>query len=517
MNRKNNIFVELLNCLNIKYTLKNAQKLYQMHPYRNNLYGLSLMLDLYNIKNVSVKITDKLSVVNLETPFVAHVNNDFVLVKNIQKGIVEYWQNNRTGDILLNEFLESWSGVLLMVESNENSIEPHYCENKKKEIWGWISRLLLLLMLFSMIIYSLICRSISYVDIVLLLLLFVGIYVCFILLKKQLNIHDVFVDKLCSIGKNVNCVDVLESNASKLLGVFSWSEIGFGYFVSSLFICLAFPQWIPYSAWISFLTLPYTFWSVGYQYFKLNKWCPMCLIVMGVFWMLFIVFLISGYLQKYSFDFSSAMAVVVCYALPFLIIHELIPIIESAFYNQHIEYDMNRIKLNENVFMALLKESRYYDISLSTSKIVFGNINSNNLITILTNPYCNPCADMHFRVENLIYRASNKYCVQYIFASFDKSMSSTNKMLIAAYFREGADDVLKLYNEWFKEGKHHSELFFKQNSLYIDEDVEEEFDKHSNWIAKNKLHATPTILINGYEFPGLYRIEDLELLEISNN
>ena len=173
--------------------------------------------------------------------------------------------------------------------------------------------------------------------------------------------------------------------------------------------------------------------------------------------------------------------------------------------------------MNEDVFMALLKSNQYYDVLLSTSHIMFGNPKAKTLITILTNPHCEPCAKMHFRLNNLLNKASDKYCIQYIFSSFNESLSISNKILIAAYLRYGMEDTVKLYDKWFKEGKYKISTFLDQNNLEINESVEQEYLAHETWIKKTKLRTTPTILINGYELPMQYKIEDLGLLEIDWN
>ena len=36
-----------------------------------------------------------------------------------------------------------------------------------------------------------------------------------------------------------------------------------------------------------------------------------------------------------------------------------------------------------------------------------------------------------------------------------------------------------------------------------------EFRKHEEWKQKTQLRATPSILVNGYQLPESYRIEDL--------
>ena len=39
--------------------------------------------------------------------------------------------------------------------------------------------------------------------------------------------------------------------------------------------------------------------------------------------------------------------------------------------------------------------------------------------------------------------------------------------------------------------------------------VQEEFDRHIKWKKVTGISATPTILVNGYQLPTHYAIEDL--------
>ena len=134
---------------------------------------------------------------------------------------------------------------------------------------------------------------------------------------------------------------------------------------------------------------------------------------------------------------------------------------------------------------------------------------------VLTNPHCEPCAKMHYRLNNLLSKTGDKYCLQYVFSSFEESLSVSNKMLIAAFFKYGSVDVMKVYDDWFTNGKYRKEEFFLQKGLLVDSIVENEFVNHEEWIRKNQLRTTPTVLINGYMLPFQYKIEDLEFLEIN--
>ncbi|MDL2265590.1 thioredoxin domain-containing protein [Parabacteroides sp. OttesenSCG-928-G21] len=145
------------------------------------------------------------------------------------------------------------------------------------------------------------------------------------------------------------------------------------------------------------------------------------------------------------------------------------------------------------------------------SQILFGKPDAQLIITILTNPFCNPCAKMHVRIKNLIKETKGNVCVQYIFSSFNESLEYANRYLIAVYLEKDWNMALSIFGNWFENGQLLKELFFKDLQLDMTNPaIEAEFQKHESWKEKTQLHATPTILINGYQLPANYKIEDLQ-------
>ena len=53
------IFLRFLDELEVQYTTQYATSTHDEHPYKNTIYGLSSMLDKYNISNVSYTLNDK--------------------------------------------------------------------------------------------------------------------------------------------------------------------------------------------------------------------------------------------------------------------------------------------------------------------------------------------------------------------------------------------------------------------------------------------------------------------------
>ena len=66
------------------------------------------------------------------------------------------------------------------------------------------------------------------------------------------------------------------------------------------------------------------------------------------------------------------------------------------------------------------------------------------------------------------------------------------------------------FDSWFASGKNNRDIYFDKYNEKIDsEAINQEYSKHILWREQNKLNTTPTILVNGYELPNNYVIEDL--------
>jgi len=448
----------------------------------------------------------------LEAPFIAHTGADFVVVFKITGDKVYYlWQGTNI-NITIDEFLQTWSGVVLLAEANEHSIEPGYKENLKKEYATTLQKYGLFLTIgvlaILLFIHSRIYENTGWILVFLVNL--IGIYVSYLLVQKQLHIHSLYADKICSLFKQSDCNNVLESKAAKLWDIIGWSEIGLGYFISNMLIILLMPEMFSYLAIVNILTLPYTVWSVWYQKFKAKQWCPLCLSVQILLWSIFTINLIFALIQLPPFKIEELLLTGIIYFIPPAIINLLIPFISQAQKTEQIMQEFNALKNNESVFESFLKKQTHFKVDKSTSKILFGNPESEIFITILTNPHCAPCSRMHTRVVKLLQKTNNSICIQYIFSSFNKELESSARFLIAAYLAYPLEKVKTIYEEWFQEGKNNRENFFQQNVCEQDEQTEKEFNMHMKWKENSQLRATPTVLVNGYQLPGNYKIEDLK-------
>lgn len=507
-----NVFTGFLRLLKVPHTGVYSNRYYREHPYRNSLFGLSGMLSAYGVDNLALRLNRSASELSqLEAPFIAFANNDFVLVHELSSTHVSYSWHGKSIRLTVEEFLETWSGVVLLAEKTERSREPGFRDNLKAEWFDIGEKIVLLVLLF--ILFSLSFQADRQVSFVYLMLSSVsnlaGLSVSWMLLLKQIGIQTAFGDKVCSLFKKSSCNDVLNSPASKLLGMIGLSEIGTAYFMTNLLILHCASSLVGYYVLISILALPFTIWSLYYQRFKVHVWCPLCLCVLGILWSNFFVNVLNGVMPQIEIIAGEILLVGCLYSFLLLFLN----ILCRAFYKkagmEDAQYKLNSLKANKVVFDALLQRREKYPVDKLVSVVCWGNKEADDVITVITNPHCDPCAALHHQLERFLKQGGDKFCIRYVFTSFNEQLSDSAKFLIYSYLRYDEVTFLSILDRWYKEGKYTRESFFQEYGFEPDQRVSEEYARHYDFVMKNKIRSTPTILFNGYKKPDEYMLEDL--------
>lgn len=508
-----NVFTTILKALDIKHTDFFSNRYFNEHPHKYNLLGISKLLFDYNIDNGGTIIEEKeKDIFEIQTPFIAQVGGEFAVVNSVSQENITYRMRGLNIKATTQEFCDLWTGVVLLVEKNNDSIEPSYSKNSFHERTQKVIQFSLVFAVFCVFVIG---AQVSYNGRYSLMVLnIVGIVISFFLLQKQLKINGRYSDKICSLFKETDCNNILESKVAKPFGVFSLSEVGFTFFTSNLILITFFPQLFSWYSILSLLGLPFTIWSIWYQGVKIKQWCALCLIVQLLIWLNVVVILLSEGLHLQNINFISFLSFVCLYLIPFLVISLLMTKLSTHAKTEDIIQEMNSLKITSGVLESLLISQPYFESNDTDSRIFFGNMNTPIVLTILSNPHCVPCGQMHKKIENLLKVNSKHISVQYIFTSFNKELEISNKFLIAAYLHSKDDvDRAMIFDDWFEFGYKDKESFFKKYSMDLEsEEVEREFSAHKSWKRRTQIDATPTILVNGYKLPPNYKIEDFRYI-----
>jgi thiol-disulfide isomerase/thioredoxin len=484
------------------------------HPDYPSLLSITDTLDYLGIENMAVEI-DKNQLHEVSTPFLAHIRTnggEFVMV-----------ENRDTLEKVYPGFFEKWSGVVVAVEKtsawrnkeNEELIQKEKNSTGKKN-FGFV---LILLTVLTAIVFSP-----GWINTALMVVAMAGVFISWLIVSKDLGIENKIADQVC--GKEADCDAVIHSKGAKLPFGTGWSDIGMLWF-SSLMIVLILSSFAGFStAVINILSLltvaviPFSFYSIFYQWRVAKKWCRLCLMTVALLWIQSAILLLP--LLNISLAAIEWQGVFFIGSTLLLVSMAWFSVRSLLHQNKKLENDSFeglRFKRNESIFLALLEKQRKVDINPWQGDLQLANVAAPLQIMVACNPYCGPCATTHEKLHDLIEKygdragltirftidAKNKedkrtqaleYLLQYI-EQFTSDMNVDDK---AIYSRE-------ILHQWFKLMD-----YDKFVAMYPDAretNVDDILQWHEEWTNRSKIAFTPTIFINGFEIPSHYRVNDL--------
>lgn len=507
--RKKNIAELYLKHVGIRFSRKYFSETVNDNPFPNSFEGIRRILLEFNIRSQGI-VFSREEVVNIEDPFITTLPSlfdGFVLVTETSDQNItiqtEYGESKR---VLSSDFLSTWDGTMLFPEVNEISGEPEYFRNKIRSIAECL-KLPLTIIVVSLLIGSAFVRLTSVLfSIILVVVYCAGTVTSCLLLMEGMNVYSPLVRKICHSDKKVSCSKVLESRHSKLFGLIGWSEIGFVYFAGSFLFFLVYPQCVNLLFLTSVIALPYTLWSVWYQWFIVKKWCPLCLTVQALLWGQFFVFIIgSTRLQISGIIAQHICAYVLCMAIPAIALWWNISWISKAKERSYYKRALLKLKSEDSVFRILLAESEVCDVPVSARHIILGNKEAENTITVISNPYCHYCASFHSRLVKFL-SIEDDYKAELVFVGESVDVI---KKLISAYLIYDQSKAESIYAEWFK----NYEKVFERYSFTPDVDATDViFQLSVEWYNSKKPIGTPTVFINNRLLPDAYVLEDLHVM-----
>ena len=507
----------LLGKLQVKVTFASSTACVQDHPNYPSLFAISGCLSDWGVENNTYKLDKEKERGTLLYPFIAHFpekGGRYLVVTGIKGGKVFYSdETTEIGILTEDEFVIRWDGIALHAESGTLSGEVNYIQNRLREIFRSAMMPLAVLSLIIIGYYALNHRADLGSVLVLCLIKLAGVGMSILLLIQSLNANNLFIKNLCNIGGKNDCNAILKSDAAQLTPWLSWSEIGFYYFTGSFLAVLFIPVSFPLLAWLNLFTLPYIFYSIHYQYTKKN-WCILCCMVQALLAFEAITFFSSLNYQLAEIPAAGLLSVVVSFLIPILAWSFMKPFFADAGQITSLKKQLNKFKYNSDLFNHILQAQPRYMVGEELFPIRFGNPNASTVITMVTNPFCGPCAKAHQTISEWL-KHQDGIQLQVIFTTANEENDLRTKVArhLSALSRfENEIDIENALNAWYTTSNRDYEEWAKYYPVQIDAETETAIGKQREWCKIADITHTPTILVNGYKLPDPYRLEDLENL-----
>tara|TARA_R110001606_G_C15268740_1_gene639260 strand:- start:20 stop:958 length:939 start_codon:yes stop_codon:yes gene_type:complete len=281
------------------------------HPYFPSINAITDLFDHFKIENVAAELPKEVSVISeLPDTFLAHIKeeNSEKIVLVVKKGdeLKLVYDAKTTKNLSYKDFVALWTGVVVAIEKNENIVRNN--SNSKSILKSFVIGVFALVIFGTFILYPLSSVGYGY-----LLISIIGFYISVLLVQKELGLHSKSLDKFCEASENNSCDDVLNSKGATIFGVFKLSDVGIVYFsgiILSIFLfsLTASETSIQLFYNLSVLSLLFIPYSIYYQWRVIKKWCPLCIIVIGV---LLIQGLIVLFFANISFVFNNPLCIMI--------------------------------------------------------------------------------------------------------------------------------------------------------------------------------------------------------------
>lgn len=523
--------IAYLDLIKVKVNDSTVNKTLQNHPDWPSLLCITDSLKKWNIPSGAGKI-DLNNIDQLPTPFIAYTNvREFPLaiIIKVSDSTIQIYQKNYDRYTIQNreEFIKTWKGVYLITEPTKHSGELNYKLNRRKET---INSLIPVAAFFSLIMLSFLFLHtiVSSLDkfqsfnakgiYFQYLIMHAGIVITSLLLWYEIDKNNPVLQKVCTGIVKGNCNAILTGKQSKLFNWLSWSEVGFFYFTGGMLILLLGDKNIFNSisilAWVNILALPYTIFSVYYQWKIAKQWCILCLSVQ----ILLIVGSINAIAHHFIFPlprFSSSIIIraLFLYASPASIWYTVKSYLLMLQESKIIKRQYLRIKFNSEIFDTLLKKQKFITISTDNLGIDIGSPSATNILVKVCNPYCGPCSKAHPKIDKLLEEIPHLK-LKIIFATPNRkeelSYKPVSHLLAINNINNNEEIIKQALNDWYLSDKNYDQFAMKYPMNGELQKQSSKIEAMHKWCTKMDIHFTPTLFINGYQLPDEYNIEDLK-------
>lgn len=517
--RMNDIIIDYLRAMKLNVSHAYIEKQLLSHPDYPSILSVSDTLEQLGL-SVQVGRTEKEQLLNIPYPYLLHSKahqSGFLLINN-EKVLSNHLEKLKIGE-----------GVVLKAEHKEEVSNPYYEESLQKETLQKWSKYIVLLSVGMLLLLSLL-SNLSFENIIFLLTALAGLTLGYVLIAKDLGVKYAAVESFCGAGAANHCDKVLTSEYSKLFGTVSFSDAVLSYFaVQTIIAGFVLPFSEATTAWwtvlggLAALSIPVILFSLYYQWAKIQAWCRLCLLVVGVLTLqigFFSYAFLNGLFTPNSpgmVELGTTLSLFAGIGSVVIWMKELVKSKKSGLLH---EVNANRTKYRSDVFTYLLHKGKQVDSNTLLKDMVIGPKEGPIEILAIINLHCQPCKiayeellKLHYMYPNILkikirllnsgrntlknYSASTyviRYWENHI---YNKDIeSSLTKQFFKDWYRYNDKDLFINKYQLTKINKSLSADIVYENTVY-------------EWITRSTIIKTPTFFLNGFMLPDNYSLKDI--------
>lgn len=488
------------------------------HPYYPSINSITDLFNHFNIDNLALKVDNNLdSYSQIPDVFLAQIKEDkgnqLVVVSKKTDGVELIYDEHKSKNISVNKFFELWTGILVVIEKKEKKDYDNLNKAGKIKKLVYFSTFIILISFFTL-------AKPSLFQIIYFALSCVGIYISYLIVIHELGLHSKILDKFCSgENKNTSCDAVLSSKGATIFGLFKLSDVGFVYFTALALISLIISsidlQTTSVIFLISTLAIPFTFYSLYYQWKVVKNWCPLCLSIVSILWLQFGALFLNDAFWKYMFINDHSYVFFIASLLITTSLWILIqPLLKKEQLFEKLEIEHIKFKRNFKLFKSALNLNPILDTAIpAVSELVFGNKNPDAFLTIIliTNPMCGYCKESHRVIEKILKNENSniQIIIRFNVSPDDEEAKGTKiaAKILELYHATNEKNCLYALSDIYSEMD--ADTWLKKWGETIPKKYLRTLKYEKEWCGNNKINFTPAMLLNGQQYPKEYGKMDL--------
>lgn len=484
-----------LRAYKIAFKDKELCKVLVTDPDFPSLASVSRTLNYYGLPSAAY-LADKESVPSLKGKLIHVSSNEghFFVVRDQSEDNLTLF-DGKIYTLSVNDFLEAWDGVVLIVE------EPKVVNTFHRE-WLSVQTRMAFFAVFCVLLLLGRCCTLPMYPVLLLSCIGLGLSV----LQMKHRLGAGFTDGYCQIGKFFDCQFVSAKQPLPARLPFVLDELGMFFFIWNILSVIMMGE----VSMLHFVLLAFASLSclglLAYQAFFIHKYCMYCLGTYLAIWFstLLTIKIVVLPLNWGNIVYNAGIAA--CWAL---LLSYLVSLyyqnVKKAFEN---EMQLLRLKRNHAVYKALSNRSQNVDDS-EMSGMLFGDKGVNCKIRMVVSLDCKFCRKVIREVASLIKRFPQRFSCEVVLTDAISSSTDGRDSYVSSRLREF--NIIQEYNK----GNKDMSIFDKQYKKNIPEKLEfvsvvSQYSKNQEIIKKLSITKLPFVQINGKTKSPYYDISDYQ-------
>lgn len=477
------------------------EQFYQSHPNYPSLLAITDGLSYLNIENIAANVPFE-HFDELTPSFITELKFEesalYLLTKVGDVFTIES-EEGKVKTISREEVEKHWTGIVLLVEENEND----EIINSFKSTKSFLPGLLVVLILLSISI-----QLKNHLHTILVIIAGIGVFVTKEILETYFA-KDKKDSKFCTISEDFSCDSIIKSKSYTFSKYIEFVDLPVLFFSFSFFGLLFGMQFGAIIGLTSLLSFPVLVYSVYLQKFSLKKWCLLCLTISGLLIINGIIFIM--HYQSLTFTVQNAihalLLIIIISFSWFLLKKQLLKGNEN-------EAELNallRFKRNEEVFYKTSEGIVNIDQFNALSKIRIGEANATNVISLFLSPSCPHCHTAYKDAKELW----KKYPTQLQLAiSFNLNVNNVDNPYldiarVILKLNNQGKDVIKALDDWHID-RMEMDAWKAKWKNDNDFDVENnQLNQQFQWCVNNEFNYAPVKIFNNYLIGQQYNINEL--------